>query len=310
MAKQPILTPGTDGTDHVNVYSRGRTPEGRLLSNFAPTAFILHGVPFASVEGFYMSMLFDDEAKRRQVAATSGPTAKAFQKQAGKDHGDPVRLWDGRVVPYHGDEFLAEVGRALEAKVRQGPAVLEALLATERLPLEHYYTGRFGPVRPRGSTGWLEGRLMDLRASSEGARRDTDPLAGEAVSEVVSALREGDEAVRLRAARVLLGKPADRAVRAALAAALEDVSWAVRHRAMRTLVQLDLPAGEAEALFTAALANESAVVRSVAVKRLGLLGAAGEGAMRALRKALEDQEKVVRRLAKEALDRLGAAQAV
>jgi predicted NAD-dependent protein-ADP-ribosyltransferase YbiA (DUF1768 family) len=304
MARQPILTPSTDGTDHVNIYSRARTPEGRLLSNFAETPFTLHGTLFASAEGFYQSMLFDEDAKRREVAATSGSKAKAYQKQAGKKPGDPVRLWDGRVVPYHGEEFHAEFARGIEARVRQHPSVLEALLGTENLPLDHYYTGRFGPVRPAGDRGWLQGLFTAMRQSFPDQRRETDPLA-----DVLAALRNPDEGVRLRAARVLVGKTGPM-VWAALADALEDASQDVRHRAMRTLVQLDLPVEEAEAIFTRAAANESAVVRTVAIKRVGRLAEPGEGARRALQKALTDEEKIVRRLAGEALARLGALQGV
>ena len=47
-------TPDTDGIDHINIYSKGKTELGRLLTNFAhtPFTFPLHGA-FSSVEAFW-----------------------------------------------------------------------------------------------------------------------------------------------------------------------------------------------------------------------------------------------------------------
>lgn len=42
-----------DGVDHINVYSKGDTELGRLLSNFAHTPFTGGGRQFASVEGWW-----------------------------------------------------------------------------------------------------------------------------------------------------------------------------------------------------------------------------------------------------------------
>lgn len=36
---EPKFHPKTDGVDHINIYSRGRTPLGQALSNFAHTPF-------------------------------------------------------------------------------------------------------------------------------------------------------------------------------------------------------------------------------------------------------------------------------
>jgi predicted NAD-dependent protein-ADP-ribosyltransferase YbiA (DUF1768 family) len=157
------FTPATDGIDHVNVYSRGRTEAGKLLSNFAATPFTLHGVRFASVEGFYQSVLYDADADRAAIAATSGREAKAFGKRSGKRPGDPVRTWDGRVMPFGGEEFQAEVAQAIREKVGQNPEVRAALLATGNLPLTHYYVMWGRPVVPRGETGLLTNLLTSLR---------------------------------------------------------------------------------------------------------------------------------------------------
>jgi hypothetical protein len=48
------IKPSEDGVTHINVYSRGNTELGRLLSNFAHTPFSHPEFgEFASVEGFW-----------------------------------------------------------------------------------------------------------------------------------------------------------------------------------------------------------------------------------------------------------------
>lgn len=158
-----IFTPKTDGIDHVNIYSRGKTQEGRLLSNFAHTPFTLYGIRVASVEGFYQSMLFDDEETRSLVAATYGQEAKAWGKRSGKRAGEEIKTWDGRVVKFEGEEFYDEVRKAIKEKIQQNPSVAEALVATEELPLTHYYVMWGRPVIPRNGAGILEDCLMSLR---------------------------------------------------------------------------------------------------------------------------------------------------
>src|SRR5262249_21174206 len=146
LATSPAYGPATDGVDHFNVYSRARTRGGRLLSNFALTPFTLYGVRFASVEGFYQSMLFDDDATRALLAGLHGAEAKRWQKKSVKKPGDPVRIWDGRVIAYDGPEFDEEAFRAVRAKALQNEEVADALLATGALPLTHYYVMWGRPV--------------------------------------------------------------------------------------------------------------------------------------------------------------------
>jgi predicted NAD-dependent protein-ADP-ribosyltransferase YbiA (DUF1768 family) len=157
------FTPATDGVDHVNVYSRGRTAAGRLLSNFAPTPFTLDGARFASVEGFYYSLHFDSDAERAALAALSGRQAKARGRKSRKRPGDLVRTWDGRLIPLGGEAFDEEICRAIRAKVGQNPAVQEALLGTGSLPLTHYYVMWGRVIAPRGDRGTLVACLTSLR---------------------------------------------------------------------------------------------------------------------------------------------------
>jgi predicted NAD-dependent protein-ADP-ribosyltransferase YbiA (DUF1768 family) len=169
MMKRELANPLRDGVDHINVYSRARTPEGRLLSNFARTPFTLQGMRFASVEGFYHSLLFDEETLRMAIAGTWGREAKAWGKRTTKRTGDPLRTWDGRIVAFRSEEFDAEFMAALRAKVAQNADVQEALLATGDLPLLHYYVMFGRPLFPRGENDVFTDCLTEER---EALRRE------------------------------------------------------------------------------------------------------------------------------------------
>jgi predicted NAD-dependent protein-ADP-ribosyltransferase YbiA (DUF1768 family) len=161
--------PATDGVDHINVYSRARTAGGRLLSNFTHTPFTLHGMRFASVEGFYQSLLFDDDATRTLLAGLHGAAAKRWEKKSFKREGDPIRTWDARVIAFWSEEFQEEVRHAMCAKVRQNPHGAAALLATGDLPPTHYHVMWGRPLLPRGERGLLVGALTALRAEFQEA---------------------------------------------------------------------------------------------------------------------------------------------
>jgi len=163
MSKYRFL-PENDGIDHINVYSRGKTLAGRMLTNFAATPFTMHGRRFASAEGFYQSMLFNDQATRLQIASTTGREAKRWGKKAHVTPGDMVLLWDGRQAPYASEEFYAEAMRGVRCKFEQNPEIAELLVATGDLPLEHYYVIWGKQVQPGGSREIFVATLHSLRA--------------------------------------------------------------------------------------------------------------------------------------------------
>jgi predicted NAD-dependent protein-ADP-ribosyltransferase YbiA (DUF1768 family) len=311
MHPRELLSPRTDGIDHLNIYSRGRTTEGRLLSNFAATPFVLDGVRFASVEAWYQAPRFDHEAMRRKVAGMSGAPCKKLGDTQGKKAGEPVRLFDGRLVPYDGAGYRAAFGQAIRAKVAQNPDVRNALLATESLPLTHYYVMMGRPIMPRGEDGVLAGHMTAIRAEQRrqgGARFLVGPLAAAGVHDLLRQVRGTDVVQRCRAMQALAFRADadDLEVVEALADALADADLDVGHRALRSLVQMELPAAVALPIYRKALLHRCAVVRAVAAKMLGRLGAAAHPAMLDLLAAKNDAEKIVRLFAEAALERLQA----
>src|SRR5262245_50945624 len=59
----------------INITSRAPMPL-KLASNFAHTPFVLDGLDYASIEGFWQGLKFPDEADRRRLAAMHGSAAK------------------------------------------------------------------------------------------------------------------------------------------------------------------------------------------------------------------------------------------
>jgi len=110
--------PETDGIDHINIYSKGKTKLGKLLSNFANTPFCYQGTTYQSVEGalYY------------------------------------YRTGDIRLIPMHGNA-AKKLGRSLIQNKVETPAVLKAwlyakvfanpeiidMLIKNSLPYSHYY---------------------------------------------------------------------------------------------------------------------------------------------------------------------------
>jgi len=121
-----MIDPNEDGITHINVYSKGRTIIGRLLSNFAHTPFThpKYG-RFHSVEGFIYWMGSGDEALRLMY----GPQAKEYGRKAAENK-KRLPVW----------EFKQAIIEALRCKIEQNIKV-RFYLRSERadLPFVHYY---------------------------------------------------------------------------------------------------------------------------------------------------------------------------
>jgi hypothetical protein len=126
-----------------------------ILSNFAPTPFVYHGVRYASVEGFWQMMFYpegpnDPRGKspavhwlytREQVghmtsfeAKHAGELGKANMTTLGIDY----VTFEGKPVPYksrtHGEHYRLII-KAMHEKLLQNPQVRQTLLATGNLIL-------------------------------------------------------------------------------------------------------------------------------------------------------------------------------
>lgn len=128
-----------DGVDHINVYSKGQTELGRLLSNFAQTPFELEvettvhypkTLRFASVEAWWYwrkakAHGVDEKAHLDELRTLYGLEAKRYGQDLTRSAppSDPTRQ---------------ELLRVYQAKVACNPRIA-AMLRKNKLPFDHYY---------------------------------------------------------------------------------------------------------------------------------------------------------------------------
>lgn len=142
-------TPDTDGIDHINIYSKGKTTLGRLLTNFAHTPFTFtpYG-EFASVEAFWYY------AKSGFIHEHLKPLYGFKAKEEGKKC--------GIVECPNFNELVLE---AIRCKLRQNKQ-LRNLLTESVLPLSHYYAyGEQGnwKVIPQSKYDWQVQEISRIR---------------------------------------------------------------------------------------------------------------------------------------------------
>lgn len=116
--------PKEDGVTHVNVYSKGKTELGRLLSNFAHTPFVVNGLEFASVEAYWYWIATDGDTELRGLHGWKA-------KYEGKNR----VLHRGGVAKHVSVDALRQ---AYAAKLKAHPEIQQKLLEC-KLPFAHYY---------------------------------------------------------------------------------------------------------------------------------------------------------------------------
>lgn len=125
--------PANDGVDHLNVYSKGRTELGQLLTNFAFTPFKhpVHG-HFASMEAFWYWL--STGMQHNQLRRLYGASAKMAGKRLPR-------------VPHA--NFQQEIQDAIRYKIEQTPRILQLFKKSAPLPLAHYYVYPYGTTPAR-----------------------------------------------------------------------------------------------------------------------------------------------------------------
>jgi predicted NAD-dependent protein-ADP-ribosyltransferase YbiA (DUF1768 family) len=118
----------------INVVSTSSDERVQLVSNFAETRFVLDGRSYASVEAFWQSIKFPDEADRAAVRGLSGSAAK--RAGAAAPAADAIE-YEGKRIRVGTHEHWALMERACWAKFSQHGAARDALLSTSGRPLEH-----------------------------------------------------------------------------------------------------------------------------------------------------------------------------
>ena len=122
--------PENDGVDHINIYSKGKTELGRLLSNFAYTPFTIPDKgSFNTVEGFwYWTMTGLSEFRK----------LPGWECKKIGDHTTPLR-------EHPNEEELLE---AYLSKINNNPSIA-VMLAENELPFAHYYVYGGKVIEPK-----------------------------------------------------------------------------------------------------------------------------------------------------------------
>lgn len=122
------MTPDTDGIDHINIYTKGKTELGRGLTNLSPYSFLYEGEMFASMEGFWYYH------KMRML----GLNYKHFQMMRGFDAKKSGGKIKSNLSPEQFEEFKLIMIEGMKCRLRQNPKLLK-LLIDSSLPFKHYY---------------------------------------------------------------------------------------------------------------------------------------------------------------------------
>jgi hypothetical protein len=151
-----IIKPKNDGIDHINVYSKGKTELGRLLSNFAQTPFThpKHG-KFESVEGFWYFKKCGSVFS--EFKGVYGYQAKQLGRRL-----MPTSEEEEIIIT---DEFKESILEAIRLKLRQNPYIVKIMIDTD-LQFVHYYVNGEQKQNTSGSE-WIIEELERIRAVSK-----------------------------------------------------------------------------------------------------------------------------------------------
>jgi predicted NAD-dependent protein-ADP-ribosyltransferase YbiA (DUF1768 family) len=134
-----------DGVTHINIFSRGKTELGRLLSNFAHTPIRLKHGTFQSIEGYwYWLSVSEDCQERDDLKSAYGWKAKQLGKRLKEDY--KVLVSPKEAI------FRRMIEVALYNKLQQHPKI-KRLLITSDLPFTHYYV--FGGLEKDAGFEWI-----------------------------------------------------------------------------------------------------------------------------------------------------------
>lgn len=123
-----MYNPDEDGITHINIYTKGKTEVGRLLTNLSdvPVNSPKHG-KFKCVEGFWYWYFTGKQYE--QFRNYNGFTAKKEGKKLRDDRIDKEGL---------SDKDRIEVLQVIGWKIRQSK-YLQKLMIESELPFVHYY---------------------------------------------------------------------------------------------------------------------------------------------------------------------------
>lgn len=142
---------GDDGVDHINIYSKGKTELGRMLSNFyhAPFEMPELGV-FNTIEGLWYYQLKPVE----DFKVLNGFECKSLGKR--------LKLSNDRLNGEDLTKFKYNIRKAMWIKANTYENIRIALMSC-KLPLEHYYN--YGGKKAYAGYEWILDSWDKIRLS-------------------------------------------------------------------------------------------------------------------------------------------------
>lgn len=134
-----------DGFDHINIYSKGQTELGRLLSNFADMEIATIDGKFASIEGYWYWLQCLRHPDHNVLREMSGYEAK----KTGRELRSQVEESPSPDNPL----FRLRITSALINKLMQHDELFELFMNND-LPFAHYYISESGK-RVSGEGKWV-----------------------------------------------------------------------------------------------------------------------------------------------------------
>ena len=121
------INPNNDGIDHINVYSKGKTALGRMLTNMADIGFDHpeHG-KFRSMESFWYWY----------VTGRKHDGLKLMKPFEAKKEGKELLGDSGEVLS---EEDKKEIIKAIRLKIQQNKSKFFDLMRDSDIPFKHYY---------------------------------------------------------------------------------------------------------------------------------------------------------------------------
>jgi hypothetical protein len=118
----------------LNIWSKSDEEIGRLMSNFAHTPFVLDGIFYASIEGFYAALLIQNNtARQAKVRQMWGIRAK---HEIPKTKPQVLR-YNGESFQLGSQEHIGLIKRAIGAKLEAHLEIATAFIATRPRPIAH-----------------------------------------------------------------------------------------------------------------------------------------------------------------------------
>lgn len=145
-----MINPEEDGITHINVYSKGKTQLGKMLSNFYTYPIKTDDGEFKSVEGYWYWLGIESCLEKEQLRYTNGFESKKVGREL---HSQYIRVTD--------DNFESKILHAIWYKAKNNTHLF--LDDKAKLPFEHYYNYGGKVVDVKDNYPWMMEGIEKIR---------------------------------------------------------------------------------------------------------------------------------------------------